>query len=136
MAGPSSEPTVSKATAEMHLLLGGRYLQQTVKGEMMGMPFEGIGCTGFDNIKQKYVATWMDNFGTAISIMSGTADQTGTVITMWGAMDEPMTGERDKPVKYVTRLIGKDKHTFESHDLVLPEGQTRVMEIVYTRKKG
>jgi hypothetical protein len=55
---------------------------------------------------------------------------------MWGKMDEPMTGERDKLVKYVTRLMGKDKQVFEIHDLVLPEGQTKVMEAVYTRRKG
>lgn len=136
MGGPSSQPTVTKGTSEMKTLLGGRFLEQTVKAEMMGMPFEGTGVTGYDNVKQKYVGTWMDNFGTCILTMSGTADQTGTVITMWGTMDEPTTGERDKLVKYVTRILGKDKHVFEIHDLSLPEGQTKTMEMLYTRKKG
>lgn len=133
MSGPGAPPAVNKGESDMTMILGGRYLQQTVKSDMMGMQMEGIGFTGYDNIKKKFVGAWMDNMGTVISTMEGTADPTGTVITMWGTMDEPTTGERDKPVKYVTRLLSNDKHTFEIHDVSYPEGATKVMEIVYTR---
>jgi hypothetical protein len=36
---------------------------------------------------------------------------------MIGTMDDPMTGERNKKVKYVTRLVDADNHVFEMHDL-------------------
>ena len=31
---------------------------------MMGMPFEGIGRTGYDNVTGKYWSTWIDNMST------------------------------------------------------------------------
>jgi len=72
--------------------------------------------------------------GTTYSTAEGSADQSGKVITLYGKMDEPTTGENDKNVKYVYRLQSKDKYLFEIHDLSLPEGSTKVMEVTYTRK--
>jgi hypothetical protein len=134
MGGPGSEPTVTTATSEHKMVLGGRFLQQDVTGEMMGQPFTGVGYTGYDNMKKKYVAVWMDNFGTMISTMEGTMDKEGTTLTTWGKMDEPMTGERDKKVKYVMHMIDKDKHIFEMYDLSAWGGKKPVMQITYTRK--
>lgn len=50
-------------------------------------------------------------------------------------MDEPMTGEKDKKVKFVDKVINHDKHTFEIHDLAIPGTNKKVVETVYTRKK-
>ena len=60
---------------------------------------------------------------------------TGKVLSLYGKMDEPMTGEHDKNVKYVSRMISADKHIFEVHDLAISEPNTKVVEVVYTRKK-
>lgn len=134
MEGPSKPPTVTKGTAEVKWALGGRFLVQEAKGEMMGMPFEGMGITGYDNFNKKYVSFWVDNMGTAMYTSEGTSDQSGKVITFYGKMDEPTTGEHDKNVKYVSRIIDKDKHAFEIHDLAIGEPNTKVVEITYTRK--
>ncbi len=32
----------------------------------MGMPFEGMGIDGYDNLAKQYVSTWVDNMGTGI----------------------------------------------------------------------
>lgn len=128
-------PIVTKGTAEMKWVLGGRFLQQDFSGEMLGKPLNGIGFTGYDNYSMKYVSFWVDNSATAMFTMEGTFDQSGTVLTMYGKMDEWMTGERDKNVKYVTRLTGADSMTFEIHDLAIGETNTKVVEIVYTRVK-
>ena len=51
-------------------------------------------------------------------------------------MDEWLTGEHDKAVKYVFRIINDDKHVFEVHDLGIVDGDkenTKVIEITYTR---
>ena len=50
-------------------------------------------------------------------------------------MDEPMTGEHDKPVRYTTRLVNENKFTFEIHDLVIGGDKTKAIEMEYTRKK-
>jgi len=135
MQGPSAPPTVTKGTAEVKWALGGRYIQQESKGEMMGRPMSGVGFTGYDNINKKFISFWIDDMSTAMYNSEGGFDQAGKVLTTYGKMDEPMTGEHDKNVKYVSRLISPDKFIFEVHDLIIGEPNTRVVEVVYTRKK-
>ncbi len=133
MAGPDGEPMVSKGTAKAHWILGGRFLQEDVSSEMMNMPFQGMGITGYDNMKKKYVSSWVDNMGTAISTSEGTADADGKVFTFTGKMDDVMTGQKDKMFKYITRVVSPDKHIFEMHDMSLG-AKTKTGEITYTRK--
>ena len=135
MGGPGSEPIVSKGTAEMSLLLDGRFLRQDAKGEFMGGPYTGMGLTGYDNMKKCYIMNWIDNTSTAFSSAQGNYDMSGKVLTMYGKMDEPTTGEHDKNIKYVLKTIDKDKLIFEVHDLVLGEPNTKIMEITYARMK-
>jgi hypothetical protein len=134
MKGPKGEASVSKGTAEYKMALGGRYLEQEFAGEMMGQPMNGVGYTGYDNFKKKYVSFWIDNLGTAMSTMEGTMDKEGRTLTMWGKMDEPATGERDKKVKSVMRVVDKDKHVFESYDVSTFGDKQPVMVITYTRR--
>ncbi|HTY58029.1 MAG TPA: DUF1579 domain-containing protein [Bacteroidota bacterium] len=134
MKGPKEEPTVSKGSAEYKMALGGRYLQQEVTGEMMGQPFNGIGYTGYDNFRKRLVSFWIDNMGTAMSMMEGKMDGEGKTLTLWGKMDEPATGEKDKKVKYVTRIVDKDKHVFEMYDIARFGEKQPVMVLTYTRK--
>jgi hypothetical protein len=61
--GPAQD---SKGTSESTMILGGRYLQDLVKSDIAGMPFEGMGITGYDNISQQYCFAWVDNMGTGI----------------------------------------------------------------------
>ena len=131
MGGP--EPTESKGTATKRWILGGRFLQEDFKGEFMAMPFQGLGLTGYDKMKQKYVGVWIDSMGTAMATSEGSADVEGKVLTMSGTMDDPMTGEKNKPIKYVMRIAGQDKHVMEMHDLSLGE-KSKMGEITYTRK--
>lgn len=133
--GPDKEPSVSKGTSTNAWVLGGRFLRQELKGELMGMPYEGIGYTGYDNYNKKYVGFWIDNSSTQMFTMSGTVDKSGKVFTFYGSMDEWMTGENGRTAKYVTRILGKDKQVFEIHDLSRDEPNTKMIEMTYTRKK-
>ncbi len=131
MGGP--EPTESKGTATKHWIMGGRFLQEDFKGEFMGQPFQGMGLTGYDKMKQKYVGLWIDSMGTAMANSEGSADADGKVITMSGTMDDPMSGEKNKPVKYLLRIVSQDKHVMEMHDLSLGD-KSKMGEITYARK--
>jgi hypothetical protein len=135
MGGPGAPPTVSKGKATMKMILGGRFLQQDYSGNMMNMPFTGLGITGYDNMNKKYVSFWIDNMGTGMSTTDGAMDQAGKVLTTYGKMDDPGTGERGKNMKNVTRIVDKNRLVFEVHDLALGEPNTKVMEIVFTRAK-
>jgi hypothetical protein len=131
----SGDPTVSKGSSKNTWIMGGRYVRQDYQGEMMGQPFNGISLMGYDNFSKKYVSMWIDDMSTMFSVMEGSVDRTGKVFTTYGKMHEWMTGELDKTVKYVTRIIDEDKHVFEIHDTYIGEPNTLVLELTYTRKK-
>lgn len=133
MAGPDNPPSVSQGTAESKWVLGGRFLQLEATGSMMGTPMKGIGHTGYDKAKKKYVSTWMDSMGTALYYNEGNMDPSGKVITCYGTVSSPMEGNRT--MKYVSRIISKDEHVFEMYDMSSAENGVKVMEITYQRVK-
>ena len=124
----------SKGTAEWRWLFDGRWIQQTWSGSMMGQPVQGQMTLGYDNFKQKYVGSSVNTLETTMQSYAGNFDQSHTALISYGKMDEPMTGEVDKPVKFVWRFEGKDKMTLEVHDLAIGETNTKVVTIVYTRR--
>jgi hypothetical protein len=132
--GPDAPPMESKGTTKVQWILGGRFLREEFSGEMMGMPFQGMGLTGYDKFNRKYTGTWIDTMGTGVYTSEGQASDGGKVLTFTGKMDEPVTGAKAKPTKYIITIISPDKHLFEMHDLTLGE-KSKVFEMTYTRKK-
>ena len=131
---PGQPPVTSKGTSENRMVLGGRWVESKFTSEMMGQPFEGLGYTGYDNYKKKYVGTWADNMSTAVMVSEGTFDAAGKVMTSWSTMDDPTTGKASK-VKMVTTLVDPDHHLFEMW-APGPDGKDyKNMEIHYRRRK-
>ena len=132
---PGSEPEVSKGDNTSKLILGGRFLKSYYKGTMMGMPFEGISITGYDNFKKEYVTMWIDNAGTGIYQTSGTLDKASKTRTETGLWDDFMTGGKSK-VKWVTKIIDDNKYRFDMYGEDPKTGKEfKSGQIVYTRKK-
>jgi len=132
MPGMPEQKSTGKTVNAM--VLGGRYLQQKFEGTMDGQPFTGVGYTGYDNNKKKFVGTWMDTMSTTILNMEGTADAAGKVITMTATYDDPMTG-KPTSMRTVTTVVSSDKHTFDMY-MPGPDGKEfKGMTIVYTRAK-
>ena len=130
---PDAPPVVSKGTSKKKWILGGRFLQEELSSEFMGKPFQGVGITGYDKMKKKYVGSWMDSMGTSLSTMEGSAEDGGKVVTMTSTMDDPMSGQLNIPVKYVVRIESSNKHVMEMHMPSLGE-KSKIGEVVYTRK--
>jgi hypothetical protein len=55
------KPMTSTSTTTNKMIFDGRYQTSEHKGNFMGMPFEGMSITGYDNAKKKFVSTWIDN---------------------------------------------------------------------------
>lgn len=125
--------TESKGTAEFAMVLGGRYLRQDFKGEMMGKPFTGLGYCGFDRASGKHTSVWMDDFATGMMPMTGASADGGKTITYEGEGICPMTGVKAK-FRAVHTQLSNDKFTFEMFET--PEGkkERKNMELTYTRK--
>lgn len=130
---PGADPIAGTGTATNQWILGGRYVEHRFEGNMMGMPFTGLGHTGYDNIKKQYFGTWMDSMSTGMMSTIGVAETDGT-FTFTGMMSDPMTG-KDAPVKEKITVTDADHHTMEMW-CPAPDGKMfKTMEIAYTRKK-
>src|SRR5262245_43182897 len=68
---PGGEPQTSIGTSVNSWVMGNCEVMQKATGSFMGQPFEGVGYTGYDNVKKQYWGTWIDNFGTGVMISTG-----------------------------------------------------------------
>lgn len=128
---PSAAPMESDGTSQSEMILGGRYLQSTFSGTMMGMPFEGISITGYDNAKKEYFNTWIDNMGTGLAYAKGKYDESTKSTEFKGTMVDPMTG-KDSPFREVFKVIDKNKMVMEMY-WEMEGKEVMGMEITYTR---
>jgi len=131
---PSGPPTKSKGTSVNRMVMGGRWVESKFTGDMMGMPFEGLGYTGYDNYKKKYMGTWMDNMSTAVMVSEGTMDSAGKVMTQTSTMDDFMTGKAST-VRMTTTVVSPDEHLFEMFGPDPSGKEVKQMEIRYRRRK-
>jgi hypothetical protein len=129
---PGAPPQESTGTGENKWVLGGRFVEQRYEGNFMGQPFSGVGYTGYDNFKKKYVATWMDTMGTMIMVSQG--DAAGKTLTMSSTIDDVITG-KSTAVKSEIKIVDADHHTMEMWGPDSTGKPFKTMEIVYTRKK-
>ena len=127
----------STGTAEYEWILGGRYVLEKVRGnpETEGQtPFEGMGVHGYDNLKQKYVAMWIDNMMTGLFTSEGTCDASGKIITLLGEDTDPTTGKAMQ-IRSVLRIVDDNKWVSETY-CQGPDGKEfMAVELTYTRKK-
>jgi hypothetical protein len=131
---PGTDPMLSGGTSTNQWVMGGRYLEQRYKGDMAGMPFEGVGYTGYDNVKKQYWGTWMDNMSTSMMTSTGSVSADGKSWEFTATMSDPMTG-KDSTAKEKVTVIDADHHTMEMW-AAGPDGKMfKNMEINYSRKK-
>src|SRR5258707_5978570 len=136
---PKPSPQESKGTATRKSTMGGHYFTMDVTGKlqmpgedgkMKDMQFKGMGVEGYDNVKKKFVSSWIDNMGTGIQFSEGTYDPATKTFTFTSVM-EMMPGMRT-PVREVLKMTDKDHMMMEWYET--PGGQEKTtMEIAYTR---
>ncbi|HKW86376.1 MAG TPA: DUF1579 domain-containing protein [Nitrospiraceae bacterium] len=129
---PGKPPTESTGSVEMKVLLDGRFLQQEFSGNMMGQPYSGIGTTGYDNLRKRYVSMWMDTMGTGIFMMEGTASADGKTITLRGQHAELGGGKMTH--RAVWKIVDNNNQTFDMYGTHDGGKEMKMMEITYTRK--
>lgn len=128
---PGDPPTSSAGKAERSMILGGRVMTERVTSEMMGMPFEGFGMTGFDNVSRKYWGTWNDNMTTGVMSSTGTCERDRCEFQ--ASAYDPVTGKL-----MTTRMTSEHAADREVHAMYGPgpDGKEfKTMELVYTRRK-
>ncbi|MBN1211372.1 MAG: DUF1579 family protein [candidate division Zixibacteria bacterium] len=63
--------TETKGVCEFKFVAGGAALMMDYRGEMMGMPFEGLSIECFDRETGKWQSVWTDNVGARITLYEG-----------------------------------------------------------------
>jgi hypothetical protein len=138
---PNAKSEESKGTAVRKSMMDGRFFVVDVTGkmEMPGpdgkkkeMTFKGMGIDGYDNVKKKFVGTWMDNMGTGVMMSEGDYDPATKTFT-YASEYEAIPGMKTK-IREVVKIVDKDHHTFEWYE---DRGgkEVKTMEISYARKK-
>jgi hypothetical protein len=136
---PNAKPQESKGTATRKSIMGDRYVMMDVTGKMQ-MPgqdgkmkdvqFKGMALEGYDNVKKKFIGSWIDNMGTGIQFSEGTYDPATKTLTYTTEM-EPVPGMKTQAREVLK--IADNNHMllewYENHG-----GQEKkTMEINYTR---
>jgi hypothetical protein len=123
MMAPGEPPSTSAGSLTRKPVMNGRFFV----GEYTGTMLEG-----YDNVKQKFVSSWVDNMGTGIMNSEGSYDPATKTFTYSGEV-EPVPGMK-MPVHEVIKVTDKNHHTFEWYENRGGQ-ETKTLEINYTRKK-
>ena len=130
---PGAPPEKSDGTAEFTSLLGGRYLQQEVKGNMGGQPFEGRGIEGYDNVTKERFGTWMDSMSTGLLVARGKCAADAKKCTFKGTMPDAVAGKA-VPMTETLTYTDDDHFSFEMHGPGPGGKNFKMIEIAYTRQ--
>lgn len=122
-----------KGSSSCSWLFEQRWVRCEFKGTMMGMPMKTFTLLGYDNFKMSYRVMTVQDMDTAMNTSEGDLDPSGKALLTYGTIDEYLTGEHDKMVKYVWRFLSEDKLVLEVYDLPIGENNNKVFEIAYTR---
>ena len=131
---PDAPPESMTGTATNSLLFGGRFLKEEIRGTTEGQPpFEGVGFTGYDNLRKEYQTVWLDNMATGMMAGSGQFDAATQALTNQGDFSCPVTGETHRQFRAVWTVVDQDHNTYENY-MRTPDGREfKAMEIRYTR---
>ena len=129
---PDAPPQSMTGTAVNSLIFGGRFLKQEFHGEAKDQsPFEGIGFTGYDNMRKEYQTVWFDNMATGMMVGSGRVG-TGAVVAA-GDFSCPVTGETHRKFRTVWKVVDANDNVYENY-MRTPDGvEFKSMEIHYAR---
>lgn len=131
---PGAPPTEGTGVAVRTAILGDRTVREDFTSEFMGMPFEGMALTGYDNVTQRYWSTWTDNMSTGLMHMTGTASDDGSTMSFAGEHADPMGGGMiSMRIETVNEGADREVHTF--YEKKGDEEERVSMKMVYTRAK-
>ena len=125
--------TESVDSASNALIMDGRFLKLEYSGDWDGMPFNGLGFTGYDTVRKEHFTIWFDNFSTGPMVARGKAGDDDDVVTVIADQVNPVDGSKYKQ-ELVTRIVSADEHHLDMY-MHTPAGKMHQMHIKYVRKK-
>ena len=134
--GPGTEPMQAESTTTITSVMGGRYTKAEVKGDMPGGmgPFEGFGIYGYDNVTQKFTASWIDSMSTGIAQGTGELSKDGKSLTITYTYACPIT-KKPSTLREVHTRTGENTKTLEMYGIDPKSGKEfKMMKVDLTKK--
>ncbi len=131
---PNAPPTKVKATNVVTMTMGGLYQMGEFSCTMMGMPMKGQSTVGYDNAKNMFVSTWIDNMGSGIVRMSGTFNEKTKTISMKGTQTDPMTG-KDSEIREEIVYHDERSYTMTMYGAGMDGKEMKFMEGTFKKVK-
>jgi hypothetical protein len=131
--GPDGSKSEAKGVQTEKLCGNGLWLVMDAQGELMGQKFWGHGMVGYDEMKKKFVFTWVDSMSTMIQPGEGDGSDDDKTITL--LVD--VVGMDGKPakMKQVSKVLDQDNKTL-TFLMTGPDGKEFEMGVIqYKRKK-
>lgn len=91
---PGQPPLSSTGSATFSHALGGRFLHESGRGEMRGVPAEHFKVWGFNNGSGKYEAVWTWTLQTSMLTLVGTPSDDGRRIDWTATFDDELGGRQ------------------------------------------
>lgn len=134
---PNAKPELGSGTSSLKMVMGGRYLQQELKSKMMGMDYEGLGFTGYDNVKKEYNIVWMDSMSTGMMKATASYDSKTKTLTEKGEFSCPMTENKKSDYRADWKMIDKNNalYTMYGKGATGQGKEFKMMELTYKRKQ-
>lgn len=132
---PGMEPMQSECTLTTSVVMDGRYTKGEMAGDMPGMGlYSGFGLTGFDNVSQKFVSTWIDNHSTGMMQGVGELSADGKTLTWKFNYNCPIT-KKPAVMREIHRTTGERTMTYEMFNTDPKSGKEfKMMVIDFTKR--
>ena len=126
------KPEKARSTANIKMILGGRYQEANYQGTMMGQPFEGKSTLAYNNASKEYTTTFIDNMGTGMMIATGKYDDKTKSMELKGEMVNPVNGKKT-PYREIYTIVDATTRKMEMYDTKNGK-EYKSMEIIMKKK--
>jgi Protein of unknown function (DUF1579) len=133
-ADASSPAHQSTCTSEFAWAMDGRYLTERTSGATPGGTFEGMGWSGYDNLKNRYVKAWIDNTLTGIMYFEGDYDAKTKTFTYASQTPDVEAGKYVQN-RWTEKWVTPDRYVVESFVADNDGKEFKCFEITYERSK-
>lgn len=134
-ATKDAKPNVYKLTADISMIMGGKFQTAVHSGDIAGRKFEGISTVAYDNAAKEYVSTWIDNQGTGMMVLKGRYDEATKSVVYTGKVTDPVTG-REKDIRQLMIHVDANTIKMESYETGTDGREFKNMEIIMRRKSS
>lgn len=127
-------PETVTGHAEVKSILGGRFVQEMYDSIIFGKPYQSQLVIGYDTRAKKYVAAWIDTWGTWITLQEGQADEGGKKLTLTAQDVDSAAPAKTRPVKFVWDIDSNDHHVMRMYEMIQGK-ETLTLEVEYKKTK-